>query len=150
LIRRAATLAPTLIATALALVCVGLAGCGTGSSPAGSSGAGSSGVGAASGSASGSSGSASGSPGSRVNLASPVTGLLTKLDSEGLTKVIGFRMRLNDGEEVVFVIGTLENGAQFPPGHLAEHMATSSSVKVFFRDEGGSLVAYRLEDGPTQ
>ena len=44
-------------------------------------------------------------------------------------------------------IGILENGAQFPPGHLAEHMANASPVRVFFRDEGGQLVVYRLEDG---
>jgi hypothetical protein len=145
LIRRAATLAPRLLALTLVLACVGLAGCGAGSSPgAGSPGAGS--PGAASPAAS----SAAGSRAAPGGLVSPVTGLLTKLDSEGLTKVTGFRMRLNDGQEVEFRIGSLENGAQFPPGHLAEHMATSSSVKVFFRDDGGSLVAYRLEDGPTQ
>ena len=80
-------------------------------------------------------------------LASPVTGRLTKIDAEGLTKVKGFALRLDDGTEVAFTIGNLENGAQFPPGHLAEHMASSSAVKVFFRDEGGTHVVYRLEDG---
>ncbi len=80
-------------------------------------------------------------------LVSPVTGRLTHIDSEGLTKVTAFRLRTDDGREIDFEIGVLENGAQFPPGHLAEHMANASPVRVFFRDEGGHLVVYRLEDG---
>ena len=80
-------------------------------------------------------------------LVSPVTGRLTHIDAEGLTKVTAFRLRMDDGREIDFEIGVLENGAQFPPGHLAEHMANASPVRVFFRDEGGRLVVYRLEDG---
>jgi hypothetical protein len=87
-------------------------------------------------------------PSSSVALVSPVDGLLTKLDSEGLTKVLGFRLRTDDGTEIPFKLGILENGAAFPPGHLAEHMATTSKVRVFFRDEGGEHVVYRLEDAP--
>ena len=49
---------------------------------------------------------------------------------------------------MTFKIGTLENGAEFPPGHLAEHLATSSPVRVYFRAEGPDLVVYRLEDAP--
>lgn len=86
-------------------------------------------------------------PATVVPLVSPVTGRLVKLDAEGLTRVRGFTMRLADGSEVPFVIGTLENGGEFPPGHLAEHMASSSAVRVFYRDEGGAHVVYRLEDG---
>ncbi len=78
---------------------------------------------------------------------SPVTGRLTRIDAEGLTKVRGFTLRLDGGSEVAFTIGRLENGGEFPPGHLAEHMSSSSAVRVFFRDEGGALVVYRIEDG---
>jgi hypothetical protein len=78
--------------------------------------------------------------------ASPVTGVLVKIDSQGLTKVRGFTLRTDAGAEIPFTIGTLENGAEFPPGHLAEHMSTSSPVRVFFRDAGGTLVVYRIED----
>jgi hypothetical protein len=87
-----------------------------------------------------------GSPGMSP-VTSPVTGVLTHIDSAGLSKVTGFTMRLDDGREVTFRIGVLENGDQFPPGHLAEHLATSAPVRVYFRSEGGDLVAYRLEDG---
>ena len=75
-----------------------------------------------------------------------MTGVLVKIDSQGLTKVRGFIVRTGAGAEIPFTIGTLENGAEFPPGHLAEHMATSSPVRVFFRDEDGTLVVYRIED----
>ena len=81
-----------------------------------------------------------------ATVASPVTGVLVKIDSHGLTKVRGFTLRTDAAAEIPFTIGTLENGAEFPPGHLAEHMSTSSPVHVFFRDEGGTLVVYRIED----
>ena len=80
-------------------------------------------------------------------LASPVVGRLIDIDAEGLTSVRAFTLRTDNGTEIQFEIGVLENGAAFPPGHLAEHMANASPVKVFFREENGSLVVYRLEDG---
>jgi hypothetical protein len=89
---------------------------------------------------------ASGTP--VVDATSPIDGVLTDIDSEGLTQVTGFTIRANDGRSITFKIGTLENGAEFPPGHLAEHLATSSPVRVYFRAEGPDLVVYRLEDAP--
>lgn len=92
-------------------------------------------------------GPASGGPGESASVpASPVTGVLTHIDSGGLSKVTGFRLRIDDGTELTFVLGALENGVEFPPGHLAEHLATSSPIRVFFRVEGRNLVVYRLED----
>lgn len=81
-----------------------------------------------------------------VTVASPVVGQLVRLDSSGLAKVTGFRLRTDDGTELELRIGILENGAEFPPGHLAEHMALGTPIRVFFRDEGGERVVYRLED----
>lgn len=78
--------------------------------------------------------------------ASPVTGVLTDITSAGLSQVSAFRIRLADGTELSFRIGVLENGAEFPPGHLAEHLASSLPVRVFFRVEGADLVVYRIED----
>ncbi len=127
--RRPTCLASSALALALVLVCAACAG----PSPA-----------------PGSAGPASFAPaesGLPDALASPVTGRLTRIDAQGLTKVKGFTLRLEDGREVAFTLGTLENGATVPPGHLAEHMASSSAVKVFFRDVDGVLVVYRLEDG---
>ena len=75
-------------------------------------------------------------------------GIVSSIDSEGLTNVRGFTLLTPDGRELDFAIGTLENGAQFPPGHLAEHQALASPIRVWYRTEGDSLVAFRLEDSP--
>ena len=76
------------------------------------------------------------------------TGLVTAVDAFGLTDVRGFTIRTDDGGTVVFRIGALENGAQFPPGHLLEHKATGVKVVVTYRQESGELVAIRIEDAP--
>lgn len=89
-----------------------------------------------------------GPPASAVPLVSPVTGVLVHIDAVGLADVKGFTLRFADGTEAAFRIGILENGATFPPGHLAEHMASSSPVKVFFRPDGVDRVVYRIEDAP--
>ena len=84
--------------------------------------------------------------GGPIALASPVAGQLVKLESEGLTRVRGFSLRTDDGAELEFRLGILENGAEFPPGHLGEHMALGAPIRVFFRLEGNERVVYRLED----
>ena len=94
---------------------------------------------------------ATGSPGSTAEAppsipASPVSGVLLGIDAASLSEVTGFTLRLDDGRSFEFLIGTLENGVEFPPGHLAEHLATSTPIRVSFRVDGTSLVAYRLED----
>jgi hypothetical protein len=76
------------------------------------------------------------------------TGLVVAVDSSGLTDVRGFTIRTGDGRTEVFRIGVLENGAQFPPGHLLEHAATGVKVLVTYREENGELVAIRLDDAP--
>jgi hypothetical protein len=90
---------------------------------------------------------ATGGPAASEPLTSPVIGRLVRLEAEGLTKVRGFTMRLADGREVAFTMGPVDNAAEFPPGHLAEHMASSQLVRVFYREEAGTRVVYRLEDG---
>ena len=76
------------------------------------------------------------------------TGLVVGVDSSGLTDVRGFTIRTNDGRTLVFRIGVLENGAQFPPGHLLEHEGTGVRVLVTYHEENGELVAIRMDDAP--
>jgi len=76
-------------------------------------------------------------------------GLVTAVESSGLTNVRGFTIRTDDGRTVSFRIGALENGAQFAPGHLLEHRATGVKIVVTYLQENGSLVAIRLEDAPS-
>ena len=77
---------------------------------------------------------------------SPVAGIVSDIDSAGLTDVRGFTLRSSSGDTLEFVIGTLENGDEFPPGHLVEHQAAAAPILVFFREENGQLVVFRLED----
>jgi hypothetical protein len=91
---------------------------------------------------------AAGSPGATVVVVpgSPIAGIVIDVDSAGLDDVRGFTLRSSTGDELEFKIGQLENGDEFPPGHLTEHLAAASPVLVFFREENGELVVYRMED----
>ena len=77
---------------------------------------------------------------------SPIAGIVVAVDSAGLDQVKGFTLRTNDGVTIVFTIGILENGDEFPPGHLKEHQATATPILAFFRETNGQLVVYRIED----
>jgi hypothetical protein len=80
---------------------------------------------------------------------SPVDGVVVGIDSAGLGQVRSFQLRVaNEGGTISLALGPLENATQFPPGHLAEHEATASPVRAYFRVSAGSLVVYRLEDAP--
>ncbi len=75
-------------------------------------------------------------------------GVVISVDAVSLTNVRGFTIQTVDGRTVQFRVGQLENGAQFPPGHLGEHAATAVPIVVTYRDENGEHVAIRLEDAP--
>lgn len=77
---------------------------------------------------------------------SPIAGVVTSIDSAGLDQVRGFTLQSMNGTSFTFVIGVLENGADFAPGHLTEHMASAAPVLVFFKVVDGKFVVYRLED----
>ncbi len=91
----------------------------------------------------------SAAPGSPGALVSPVEGVPVDIEAEGFTQVTAFTIRTDDGRQLRFLLGPLENATQFPPTHLAEHLAGSTRIVVFFRPEGSDEVAYRLEDAPT-
>ena len=81
--------------------------------------------------------------------ASPVDGVVVAVDSEGLGQVRGFTLRAaGTGTAFAFRLGVLENATEFSPSHLADHMATSEPVRVWYRIESGLPVVYRLEDAP--
>ena len=80
--------------------------------------------------------------------ATSVVGVIVGVDSQGLDRVNGFTLRTTDQGSLAFKIGVLENGAAFPPGHLVEHQANAQPVRVWYRTEGGAMVAIRLEDAP--
>ena len=84
-----------------------------------------------------------GGPGRRVE-----TGLVVAVQAMSLTSVQGFSIRTQDGRTVDFRVGTLENGTQFPPGHLAEHKVSLVPIRVTYVQESGDPVAVRIEDAP--
>lgn len=81
-----------------------------------------------------------------AGVTSPVEGVVVAVDATGLTQVSAFTLRTAAGDELRFAVGDLENPVDFPPSHLATHLAEAAPVRVFFRSEDGGLVAVRLED----
>ena len=78
--------------------------------------------------------------------AEAVVGVIVGVDSKGLDQVSAFDLRTTDQGTLAFVVGDLDNGAEFPPGHLVEHQSTAQPVRVWYRTEDGVRVAVRLED----
>jgi hypothetical protein len=81
-------------------------------------------------------------------LTSPVDGIVTQVQATGLTEVQGFTLRIAGGKTIQLTLGPLENATQFSPGHLKEHQASGSPVRVFFTASGSTYTVYRLEDAP--
>lgn len=77
-----------------------------------------------------------------------MTGVVVRVDSQGLTDVRGFTLRRPGGELVDFSLRALQSATEFAPGHLAEHQATAEPVRVWWRIEGTERLAIRLEDAP--
>lgn len=75
-----------------------------------------------------------------------VDGVIVGVKAESLGDVRSFTLRLSSGDVLEFGLGSLENGDEFPPGHLAEHQVTAEMVRVWYRDDGGTLLAIRVED----
>jgi hypothetical protein len=76
------------------------------------------------------------------------TGVVVAVDAQSLGNVRGFTLRLPGGALMAFSLRALQNGTEFPPGHLAEHQATAAPVRVWFRMDGNERLAIRLEDAP--
>lgn len=77
-----------------------------------------------------------------------VEGVVVEVDAQSLTDVRTFKLRTADGQVLEFELSDLQNGVEFPPGHLAEHQATASRIRVWYRGGIDSLLAIRLEDAP--
>lgn len=77
-----------------------------------------------------------------------VDGVVVGVSSNGLTSVGGFTLRTADGSLLTFDLSQLRNGAQFAPGHLAEHQLTAARVRVWYRIDGGVREAQWLADAP--
>jgi hypothetical protein len=75
-------------------------------------------------------------------------GIVVALDAPG-GQVTGFTLRTQQGETILFVIGTLEiDASAFPASHLAEHAITLQPIAVGYRVEDGRNVVHRMVDAP--
>jgi len=88
------------------------------------------------------------SAGSPPDDALQIDGVIVAVDARSLTDVRSFDLRATDGRVLTFGLAQLQNGVTFPPGHLPEHQATALPVRVWYRDEGGTLQALYLADAP--
>lgn len=78
--------------------------------------------------------------------ASPIVGVVVRVDTESISEVNEIDVRMADGRIVTLSMGPLENATEFSPSHLAEHMATAEPIRAFYRLDAGRPVIYRLED----
>ncbi|MBA2382845.1 MAG: hypothetical protein H0V73_12110 [Chloroflexi bacterium] len=76
------------------------------------------------------------------------TGIVVAVQATSLSSVQGFSIQTTDGRTVDFRVGSIENAATFPTGHLAEHKVGLVPVRVTFIDQNGSHLAVRIEDAP--
>ena len=77
---------------------------------------------------------------------SPVAGVVVTVTPSSGTPA-AFTLKTNDGETIDFVLGPLENAADFAPTDLQDRQSTSAPILVFFKpDAAGKLVVYRIED----
>lgn len=79
---------------------------------------------------------------------SSATGVVIAVDAASLTDVRSFTLRMAGGETLVFSLASLENGVEFPPGHLAEHIGSAEPIVITYREDGGTLMALRISDAP--
>lgn len=84
-----------------------------------------------------------GGPGRQV-----ATGVVVAVEATSLSSVQGFSIRTTDGQTIDFRVATLENGADFPIGHLSEHKVSLSPVRVTYVVKDGGNLAVRIEDAP--
>jgi hypothetical protein len=77
-----------------------------------------------------------------------VDGVVVQVESGGVASVTGFTLRTGDGRSIRFGLAELRNAAEFAPGHLSEHVATSTPVRVWYREAQGAFEALWLEDAP--
>ena len=84
-----------------------------------------------------------GGPGRQVD-----TGIVVAVEATSLSSIQGFSIRTSDGRTVDFRVGTIENAATFPVGHLSEHKVSLAPVRVTYVVRDGANVAVRIEDAP--
>jgi len=77
-----------------------------------------------------------------------VTGVIIDVQASSLTQLDSFTLRSNDGETLEFRIdpdAAFDPQEGLFPSHLRTHALAAEQVRVFYREEGGELLAFRIE-----
>lgn len=72
------------------------------------------------------------------------TGVIVKIDSEGIGKVRGFTLKTSEGTLEVSIDPDV--AYEFPLDHLHEHLAASEPVECKLERRDGKLYAVTIED----
>lgn len=75
---------------------------------------------------------------------STLTGVITEVESSGLTEVESFTLSVEGETYEIFLADDIDLG--FPPAHLNEHKTTGDPVKVDLEDRSGQLYATSIDD----
>ena len=76
-----------------------------------------------------------------------VDGIVVDVEASGITAVEGFTLQTADARRLRFGLDRQRNWAEFPPGHLREHVGISP-VRVWYEEMAGGLKAIWIEDAP--
>ncbi len=77
---------------------------------------------------------------------SELTGVITEVESSGLTEVESFTLSSEGETYEIFLADDIDLG--FPPAHLNEHKTTGDPVLVKLEEHGDRLFALSIEDAP--
>lgn len=86
--------------------------------------------------------------GSPATPLSPVAGVVTAIEPAGSATPTGLTLRSTSGVTITFVIGQIDDLADFPLSDLADDIESQVSVLVYFKPQGTDLVVYHLENAP--
>jgi hypothetical protein len=75
---------------------------------------------------------------------STLTGVITEVESSGLTEVESFTLSVEGETYEIFIADDIELG--FPPAHLNEHKTTGDPVEVELEQRSGKLYATSIVD----
>lgn len=75
--------------------------------------------------------------------------MVISADGPDASQVDRFTLRTNDGQTMVFEVGTLDlSGGGLPAPHLREHLVSGVPITVYYSAESGANVASRYIDAP--
>ena len=75
--------------------------------------------------------------------------MVISADGPDAASVDGFTLRTNDGQTMVFDVGTLDlSGGGLPAPHLREHLVSGVPITVYYIVDRHGDVAQRYIDAP--